>query len=327
MRAIEISRPGPPEVLQACSRPQPTPGGGEVLIRVRAAGVNRPDVLQRLGQYRAPPGASDLPGLEVAGEIVDGDAQAGGFAVGDRVCALTPGGGYAEYVCAPTVHCLPIPHGWSDIEGASLPETCFTVWSNVFERGRLAPGESLLVQGGSSGIGVTAIQIASALGHRVFATAGSDDKCRACEQLGAERAINYREADFSTEVRSLTDGRGVDVILDMVGGDYLPREIACLADDGRLVIIGLLGGAQAQVPLAQILLRRLTLTGSTLRPRSIEYKANLAQALRTRVWPLIEAGTIRPIIHASFPLEQAAEAHRLMESSTHIGKIVLTVQG
>ncbi|MGB1563978.1 MAG: NAD(P)H-quinone oxidoreductase [Sinimarinibacterium flocculans] len=327
MRAIEISKPGPPEVLQACSRPQPTPGVGQVLIRVRAAGVNRPDVLQRLGQYRAPPGASDLPGLEVAGEIVDGDAQAGGFSVGDRVCALTAGGGYAEYVCAPAVHCLPIPHGWSDVEGASLPETCFTVWSNVFERGRLAPGESLLVQGGSSGIGVTAIQIASALGHRVFATAGSDDKCRACEQLGAERAINYRVADFSTEVRSLTDGRGVDVILDMVGGDYLPREIACLADDGRLVIIGLLGGAQAQVPLAQILLRRLTLTGSTLRPRSIEYKANLAQALRTRVWPLIEAGTIRPIIHASFPLEQAAEAHRLMESSTHIGKIVLTVQG
>ncbi|WP_370308202.1 NAD(P)H-quinone oxidoreductase [Sinimarinibacterium flocculans] len=327
MRAIEISRPGPPEVLQACSRPQPTPGSGEVLIRVRAAGVNRPDVLQRLGQYRAPPGASDLPGLEVAGEIVDGDAQAGGFSVGDRVCALTAGGGYAEYVCAPAVHCLPIPHGWSDIEGASLPETCFTVWSNIFERGRFAPGESLLVQGGSSGIGVTAIQIASALGHRVFATAGSDDKCRACEQLGAERAINYREADFSTEVRSLTDGRGVDVILDMVGGDYLPREIACLADDGRLVIIGLLGGAQAQVPLAQILLRRLTLTGSTLRPRSIEYKANLAQALRTRVWPLIEAGMIRPIIHASFPLEQAAEAHQLMESSSHIGKIVLTVQG
>ena len=327
MRAIEISRPGPPEVLQACSRPQPTPGSGEVLIRVRAAGVNRPDVLQRLGQYRAPPGASDLPGLEVAGEIVDGDAQAGGFSVGDRVCALTAGGGYAEYVCAPAVHCLPIPHGWSDIESASLPETCFTVWSNIFERGRFAPGESLLVQGGSSGIGVTAIQIASALGHRVFATAGSDDKCRACEQLGAERAINYREADFSTEVRSLTDGRGVDVILDMVGGDYLPREIGCLADDGRLVIIGLLGGAKAQVPLAQILLRRLTLTGSTLRPRSIEYKANLAQALRKRVWPLIEAGMIRPIIHASFPLEQAAQAHRLMESSAHIGNIVLTVSG
>jgi NADPH2:quinone reductase len=327
MRAIEISRPGPPEVLQACSRPQPTPGSGEVLIRVRAAGVNRPDVLQRLGQYRAPPGASDLPGLEVAGEIVDGDAQAGGFSIGDRVCALTPGGGYAEYVCAPAAHCLPIPHGWSDIEGASLPETCFTVWSNVFERARLAPGESLLVQGGSSGIGVTAIQIARALGHRVFATAGSDDKCRACEQLGAERAINYRDADFVTEVRALTTGRGVDVILDMVGGDYVAREIGCLADDGRLVFIGLLGGAQAQVPLAQILLRRLTLTGSTLRPRSIEYKASLAQALRTRVWPLIEAGTIRPIIHASFPLEQAAQAHRLMESSAHIGKIVLTVSG
>ena len=325
MRAIEISKPGPPEVLQVCNRPKPTPGSGEVLIRVHAAGVNRPDVLQRLGQYRAPPEASDLPGLEVAGEIVDGDAQAGGFSVGNRVCALTAGGGYAEYVCAPATHCLPIPDGWSDIEGASLPETCFTVWSNVFERARLAPGESLLVQGGSSGIGVTAIQIASALGHRVFATAGSDDKCRACEALGAEHAINYRSADFVTEVRARTDGRGVDVILDMVGGDYVPREIACLADDGRLVLIGLLGGAQAQVPLAQILLRRLTLTGSTLRPRSIAYKAELAQALRTRVWPLIGAGCIRPVVHATFPLEQAAAAHRLMESSTHIGKIVLTV--
>lgn len=296
-----------------------------MLIRVRAAGVNRPDLLQRLGQYRAPPGASDLPGLEVAGEIVDGDAQAGGFSVGDRVCALTAGGGYAEYVCAPATHCLPIPDGWSDIEGASLPETCFTVWSNVFERGRLAPGESLLVQGGSSGIGVTAIQIAHALGHRVFATAGTDDKCRACEALGAERAINYRSADFVAEVRALTGGRGVDVILDMVGGDYVSREIACLADDGRLVLIGLLGGAQTQIPLAQILLRRLTLTGSTLRPRSIEYKAGLAHALRTRVWPLIESGRIRPVIHASFALEQAADAHRLMESSAHIGKIVLTV--
>ncbi len=241
------------------------------------------------------------------------------------MCALTAGGGYAEYVCAPATHCLPVPQGWSDIEAASLPETCFTVWSNVFDRGRLAPGETLLVQGGSSGIGVTAIQIAQALGHRVFATAGSDDKCRACEALGAERAINYRSADFVAEVRALSGGRGVDVILDMVGGDYVPREISCLADDGRLVLIGLLGGAQAQVPLAQLLLRRLTLTGSTLRPRSVQYKASLAQALRTRVWPLIDAGRIRPVIHASFPLAQAADAHRLMESSRHIGKIVLTV--
>lgn len=325
MHAVEISKPGSAEVLRLRERPRPEPAAGEVLIRVSAAGVNRPDLLQRLGQYRAPPGASDLPGLEAAGEIVGGDAAAGGFAIGDRVCALTAGGGYAEYVCAPATHCLPVPRGWSETEAASLPETCFTVWSNVFERGRFAPGETLLVQGGSSGIGVTAIQIAHALGHRVFATAGSDDKCRACEQLGAERAINYRSADFASEIRTLTDRRGVDLILDMVGGDYVPREISCLADDGRLVFIGLLGGVQAQVPLAQILLRRLTLTGSTLRPRTIEYKAGLAQALRTRVWPLIDAGKIRPVIHASFPLAQAADAHRLMESGAHIGKIVLTV--
>jgi NADPH:quinone reductase len=325
MQAIEISRPGAAEVLTLCTRPRPQPGPGELLIRVSAAGVNRPDVLQRMGLYRAPAGASDLPGLEVAGEIVDGDPQAGGFAIGDRVCALTAGGGYAEYVCAPAAHCLPVPQGWSEVEAASLPETCFTVWSNVFERGRLAPGEKLLVQGGSSGIGVTAIQIAHALGHRVFATAGSDDKCRACEALGAERAINYRTADFSKEVRALTGDRGVDVILDMVGGDYVAREIACLADDGRLVLIGLLGGVKAEVPLAQILLRRLTLTGSTLRPRAVAYKAALAQALRERVWPLVEAGKIKPVIHATFPLAQAADAHRLMESSAHIGKIVLTL--
>ncbi|MES0874524.1 NAD(P)H-quinone oxidoreductase [Sinimarinibacterium thermocellulolyticum] len=325
MRAIEITQPGPADVLAVCTRPQPQPRPGEVLIRVAAAGVNRPDVLQRLGLYRAPAEASDLPGLEVAGTIVAGDAQAGGFSIGDRVCALTAGGGYAEYVCAPATHCLPVPQNWSDVQAASLPEACFTVWSNVFERGRLRPGETLLVQGGSSGIGVTAIQIARALGRRVFATAGSDEKCRACEQLGAERAINYRTADFAAEVRRLTGGRGVDVILDMVGGDYVPREITCLADDGRLVFIGLLGGAQAQVPLAQLLLRRLTLTGSTLRPRSVSYKTELARALRQHVWPLIEAGRIRPVIHATFALERAADAHRLMESSAHIGKIVLTV--
>jgi NADPH:quinone reductase len=325
MQAIEISRPGAPEVLALSERPRPTAGPGEVLIRVTAAGVNRPDVLQRMGLYRAPAGASDLPGLEVAGEIVGGDPRAGGFTIGDRVCALTAGGGYAEYVCAPAAHCLPVPQGWSEVEAASLPETCFTVWSNVFERGRLAPGETLLVQGGSSGIGVTAIQIAHALGHRVFATAGSDDKCRACEALGTERAINYRTSDFSKEVRALTADRGVDVILDMVGGDYVAREIACLADDGRLVLIGLLGGVKADVPLSQILLRRLTLTGSTLRPRPAAYKAQLAQALRERVWPLIEAGRIKPVIHATFPLAQAADAHRLMESSAHIGKIVLTL--
>jgi NADPH:quinone reductase len=325
MRAIEIRQPGPADVLQPCVRPRPDPGAGEVLIRVAAAGINRPDVLQRMGLYRAPPDASDLPGLEVTGEIVGGDAAAGGYTLGDRVCALTAGGGYAEYVCAPAAHCLPVPQGWSEIEAASLPETCFTVWSNVFERGRLAPGETLLVQGGSSGIGVTAIQIAHALGHRVFATAGSDDKCRACEALGAERAINYRTSDFAKEVRALTGDRGVDVILDMVGGDYVAREITCLADDGRLVLIGLLGGVKTDVPLSQILLRRLTLTGSTLRPRPAAYKAQLAQALRQRVWPLIEAGRIKPVIHATFPLAQAADAHRLMESSAHIGKIVLTL--
>ncbi len=325
MQAIEISRPGAPEVLVPCARPRPQPGPGEVLIRVTAAGVNRPDVLQRMGLYRAPPEASDLPGLEVAGEIVGGEPGAADFALGDRVCALTAGGGYAEYVCAPAAHCLPVPVGWSEVQAASLPETCFTVWSNVFERGRLAHGETLLVQGGSSGIGVTAIQMAQALGHRVFATAGSDDKCRACEQLGAERAINYRTADFAKEIRALTDARGVDVILDMVGGDYVAREIGCLADDGRLVVIGLLGGVKAELPLAHILLRRLTITGSTLRPRPAVYKAALAQALRAHVWPLIEAGRIRPVIHASFPLAQAADAHRLMESSAHIGKIVLTL--
>jgi len=325
MRAIEISRPGPPEVLQPCEREQPLPGPGEVLIRVAAAGINRPDVLQRLGQYRAPPEASDLPGLEVAGTIVAGDVAGTGFALGDRVCALAPGGGYAQFCRVPAAHCLPVPKGWSDIEAASLPETCFTVWSNVFERAHLTDGETLLVQGGSSGIGVTAIQIASALGHRVFATAGSDDKVRACEALGAERAINYRTADFAKEVRALTDNRGADVILDMVGGDYVKREIACLADDGRLVFIGLLGGARAEVPLAQILMRRLTLTGSTLRPRSVAYKSGIAKALREQVWPLIDAGRIRPVIHATFPLEQAAEGHRLMESGVHIGKIVLTV--
>jgi len=323
MQAIEISSPGGPDVLRRCERPRPQPGRGEVLIQVHAAGINRPDVLQRQGLYRAPADASDLPGLEVCGVIVEGDVGDSGFAMGDRVCVLVHGGGYAEYCCAAIGHCLPVPTGWSDVEAASLPETCFTVWSNVFDRGQLAPGETLLVQGGSSGIGVTAIQMARALGHRVFATAGSDEKVRACEALGAERAIHYRTQDFPVEIRALTDGRGVDVILDMVGGAYIPREIACLADDGRLVVIGLLGGTEAKVPLAQILMRRLTLTGSTLRPRSVAYKASVAAALRARIWPLIEAGQIRPVIAQTFPLAQAAEAHRLMESGTHIGKIVL----
>jgi NADPH2:quinone reductase len=323
MRAIEITQPGPPEVLHLCERPLPVLKAGEVLIRVLAAGVNRPDVFQRLGQYPVPPGASDLPGLEVAGEIVDGELGASGFRKGDLVCALVQGGGYAEFCAAPLEQCLPVPKGLSPLEAASLPETFFTVWSNVFQRAALQPGESLLVQGGSSGIGVTAIQLAAALGHRVFATAGSEDKCRACEKLGAERAINYKTEDFAAVVKELTGGKGVDVVLDMVGGDYLKREIACLADDGRLVLIALLGGARAEIDLGQVLRRRLTVTGSTLRPRPVAFKAQIARELRERVWPLIEAGTIRPVIYRSFPLEQAAAAHALMESSAHVGKIML----
>jgi NADPH2:quinone reductase len=325
MRAIEITRPGPPEVLVPTQRPRPEPRAGEFLIQVAAAGVNRPDVLQRLGRYPVPPDASDLPGLEVAGTVVAGDPGDSGFAIGDRVCALVHGGGYAEYCVAPIGQCLPVPAGLSDIEAASLPETFFTVWSNVFDRGRLSTGETLLVQGGSSGIGVTAIQMACALGHRVFATAGTDDKARACEALGAERGINYKTEDFVAEVKRLTDGRGADVILDMVAGDYVPREIRCLADDGRLVLIALLGGASAQIPLDQVLVRRLTITGSTLRPRPVPFKSAIASALRERIWPLIESGRIRPVIYQTFTLEQAADAHRLMESSTHVGKIVLTI--
>jgi NADPH2:quinone reductase len=324
MRAIEITRPGPPDVLVPCDRPSPDPIPGQLLIRVAAAGVNRPDVLQRLGRYPVPPDASDLPGLEIAGTIIGGDPGDSGFAIGDRVCALVHGGGYAEYCLAPIGQCLPIPGALSDIEAASLPETFFTVWSNVFDRARLAPGETLLVQGGTSGIGVTAIQMARALGHRVFATAGTDEKARACEALGAERGINYKTEDFAAEVKRLTDGRGANVILDMVAGDYVPREIRCLADDGRLVLIALLGGAAAQVPLDQILVRRLTITGSTLRPRPVAFKAAIAAALRERIWPLVEDGRIRPVIYKTFALEQAADAHRLMESSTHVGKIVLT---
>ncbi len=325
MRAIEITQYGAPEVLQLCQRPLPALKAGEVLIKVHAAGVNRPDVLQRSGHYPVPPGASDLPGLEVAGEIVDGDLAASGFQIGDMVCALVQGGGYAEYCTAPAGQCLPIPRGLSAIEAASLPETFFTVWSNVFDRARLSAGETLLVQGGSSGIGVTAIQLAAALGHRVFATAGSDEKCRACEALGAERGINYRSEDFAEVVKTATDGAGVDVILDMVGGDYVPREIACLADDGRLALIALLGGARATVDLGQVLRRRLTVTGSTLRPRPEAFKAAIAEQLRQRVWPLIEAGKIKPVIYRTFPLEQAAQAHTLMESSAHIGKIMLAI--
>lgn len=325
MRAIEIIQPGGPDVLQPCERPLPVAKSGEVLIRVQAAGVNRPDVLQRTGNYPVPPGASDIPGLEVAGEIVGGDVGDSGFKVGDTVCALVQGGGYAEYCAAPIAQCLPVPQGLGPLEAASLPETFFTVYSNVFMRAQLTAGETLLVQGGSSGIGVTAIQMATALGHRVFATAGTDEKCRACESLGAERGINYRSEDFAAVVKSLTDGKGVDVVLDMVAGSYVNREIQCLADDGRLVIIALLGGAKGELNFGEILRRRLTVTGSTLRPRPVAFKQSVAQQLRANIWPLLASGRIKPVIHRSFALEQAADAHALMESSAHVGKIMLQV--
>ena len=325
MKAIEIMQPGGPEVLRPCERPMPVAGAGEVLIRVHAAGVNRPDVLQRAGAYPPPPDASDLPGLEVAGEIVSGDLDGSDFKKGDLVCALAHGGGYAEYCVVPIGQCLPIPKGWSLLEAASLPETFFTVFGNVFDRAKLAAGESLLVQGGSSGIGVTAIQMATALGHRVFATAGTDDKCRACESLGAERGINYRSEDFVEVVKSLTGGKGANVILDMVAGPYVNRELQCLADDGRLVIIALLGGASGEINFGEVLRRRLVITGSTLRPRPVTFKRHIAQQLRTQVWPLLESGKIKPVIYQTFSLEQAADAHALMETSTHIGKIMLQV--
>jgi len=325
MKAIEISQPGGPEVLRPCERPMPVAGAGEVLIRVHAAGVNRPDVLQRSGSYPPPPDASDLPGLEVAGEIVSGDLDGSDFKKGDLVCALAHGGGYAEYCVVPIGQCLPIPKGWSVLEAASLPETFFTVYGNVFDRAKLAAGESLLVQGGSSGIGVTAIQMATALGHRVFVTAGTDDKCRACESLGAERGINYRSEDFVEIVKSLTGGKGANVILDMVAGPYVNRELQCLADDGRLVIIALLGGASGEINFGEVLRRRLVITGSTLRPRPVTFKRHIAQQLRTQVWPLLESGRIKPVIYKTFSLEQAADAHALMETSTHVGKIMLQV--
>ncbi|GGI21327.1 NAD(P)H-quinone oxidoreductase [Oxalicibacterium faecigallinarum] len=325
MRAIEITQPGPPDVLKLCERPMPEPKAGELLIKVHAAGINRPDVLQRTGNYPVPKGASDLPGLEVAGEVVGGDLADSGFKLGDMVCGLAQGGGYAEYCTVPAPQCLPIPKGLSAVEAASLPETFFTVWSNVFDRCHLRGQETLLVQGGTSGIGVTAIQMATALGHRVFATAGSDDKARACEVLGAERGINYKTEDFAQVVKEATGGKGVDVILDMVGGEYTDREIRCLADDGRLVFIALLGGNKANISLGQILLRRLTITGSTLRPRPIGFKAAIAQQLQKYVWPLIESGKIKPVVYQTFVLEDAAKAHELMESSTHIGKIVLKI--
>jgi NADPH2:quinone reductase len=327
MRVIEITSFGAPDVLQLGARPDPEPAVGEVLIRVSASGVNRPDVLQRTGNYPVPPGASDIPGLEVAGEIIAGDTQAmaaAGLKIGDRVCALVAGGGYAELCVAPIGQCLPVPAGLTNVEAASLPETFFTVWSNVFERARLQKGETLLVQGGSSGIGVTAIQLAKAMGAAVLVTAGSDEKCAACVALGADHAINYKTSDFAEEVKTLTNGQGVNVILDMVGGSYVAREVQCLAEDGRLVIIAVQGGVKAEFNAGLVLRKRLTITGSTLRPRSQEFKMAIAAALKEKVWPLIASGAIKPVIYSTFAAADASKAHTLMESNQHIGKIVLT---
>ena len=329
MRAVQIRAPGEPEALQPCERPTPEPRPGELLIKVAASGVNRPDVLQRKGLYPVPPGVSDLPGLEVAGTVAGGapaDLAAAGLGLGDTVCALVAGGGYAEYCVAPVGQCLPVPRRLTMIEAASLPETFFTVWQNVFFIARLKPGETLLVQGGSSGIGVAAIQLAKAMGSKVIVTAGSDDKCAACVALGADHAINYRTQDFAAEIKRITDDRGVDVVLDMVAGSYLAREVECLADDGRLAVIATQGGNAATLDAGLLLRKRLTITGSTLRPRSVGYKSALAQDLHAEVWPLISAGRIKPVIHQVFPAVQAAQAHALMESSTHIGKLVLSWQ-
>jgi NADPH2:quinone reductase len=326
MKAIEITSYGAPEVLRPGERPDPVAGAGDALIRVAASGVNRPDVLQRKGMYPVPPGASDLPGLEVAGTLVGGDAQAladAGLKLGDRVCALVAGGGYAELCVAPVGQCLPVPANLSDVEAASLPETFFTVWSNVFDRGHLQPGETLLVQGGSSGIGVTAIQLGKAANAKVIVTVGSDAKAAACIALGADHAINYNTHDFADEVKRITEARGANVILDMVAGDYVARELACLADDGRLVIIAVQGGVKAQIDAGAVLRRRLTITGSTLRPRSVPFKTAIAQSLHAKVWPWLESGKVKPVIHQVFPAAQAAQAHALMESNQHIGKLVL----
>ena len=335
MKCIEIREYGAPEVLVPAERATPVAGAGEVLIRVSASGVNRPDVLQRTGNYPVPPGASDLPGLEVAGVIESGDAAAmaqAGFKVGDRVCALVAGGGYAEYCVAPVAQCLPVPRGLTDVEAASLPETFFTVWSNVFDRGRLQKGETLLVQGGTSGIGVTAIQLGKAAGATVIVTAGSDEKCAAALDLGADHAINYKATDFAEEAKKLTGGQGVDVILDMVAGDYVKREVECLAEDGRLVIIAVQGGIKSEFNAGLVLRRRLTITGSTLRPRPVAFKGAIAQALKKTVWPWLESGVVKPVIHSVFAATEAgdglpsgaARAHALMHSGDHVGKIVLT---
>ena len=327
MRAIEIAGFGGPEVLRPVVRARPVAGVGEALIRVTASGVNRPDVLQRKGHYPVPPGASDIPGLELAGEIVDGDAAAlaaAGFAIGDRVCALVAGGGYAEYCTAPVGQMLPTPAGFSDVESAALPENFFTVWSNVFDRGRLVAGEWLLVQGGSSGIGVTAIQLAKAFGAKVIATAGSDDKCKRCLELGADFAVDYRTEDFAARALEITGGKGVDVVLDMVAGDYIAREVSCLAEDGRIVLIAVQGGTRSQVDAGLVLRKRLTLTGSTLRARPVAFKSAIAASLRDKVWPLLAARQVVPVIQDVFPADQAAQAHAAMEAGHHVGKLMLS---
>jgi NADPH2:quinone reductase len=325
MTAVEIAAPGGPEQLRAVQRPTPKPGEGEVLVRVAAAGVNRPDVMQRQGRYPPPPGASDIPGLEIAGEVVALGARVDGVALGDRVTALLAGGGYAAYAVAAAPLCLPVPPGLSMVEAAALPETFFTVWTNLFDRGGCKAGDTVLIHGGSSGIGTTAIQLACAWGARVFATAGSPDKVRACERLGAVRGIDYHTEDFVEVVRKETDGKGVDLILDMVGASYLARNFEAAAMEGRLVVISLIGGARTEINLNTVMSKRLTLTGSTLRIRTVAQKAAVAEGVRRNFWPLIAAGRVRPVIHATFPLAQASEAHRLMETSQHIGKIVLTV--
>jgi NADPH2:quinone reductase len=325
MRAVEITEPGGPDVLKPCTRPTPVPGDHEILIRVEAAGVNRPDALQRAGAYPPPPDASDLPGLEVAGTVAAVGKDVTRWELGDPVCALTPGGGYAEFVTIHADHALPIPSGLDMVQAGALPETCFTVWHNVFERGALQPKETLLVHGGSSGIGTTAIQLAKAFGSRVYVTAGSAEKCTACLALGADRAINYRDEDFVDVIQTETKRRGVDVILDMVGGDYIAKNHRIAAEDGRIVQIAFLKGSKAEIDFTRLMIKRLTHTGSTLRPRTDAVKAGIARALEEKVWPLVAAGDVKPLIHKTFPLDDAAGAHALMESSAHIGKIVLTL--
>jgi len=326
MTAIEIAEFGGPEVLRPVERPVPSPEAGEILIAVAAAGINRPDVVQRLGLYPPPPGASDLPGLEVAGTVAAIGEGVSQWKEGDGVCALIAGGGYAEYAVAPVPQVLPVPGGLDMIQAAGIPETFFTVWANIFDRGHLTAGESILIHGGSSGIGTTAIQLARAFGATAYVTVGSAEKAAFCEELGAAKAINYREQDFVEEIKALTGGAGIDVILDMIGGDYLPRNIRILRPDGRLLQIALMGGAKGELDLGRVMTRRLTVTGSTLRPRSVDTKGAIAAALHEHVWPLFEGGKIRPVIHQSFPLAEASKAHELMESSSHIGKIILTVK-